>query len=133
MIPIDQCEDRRLYRIHSRNLSCGVYRAETKGFIGIRTKFGDRYLFEEFHYDTGPPYGTVVPEETTEHVLPEGIVLNECLDDVCSKCGIKVKFVIEDEAKHTGHWEHLEDTDCEKVWACAAFNKALFDWIESLA
>jgi len=76
-IPMDQCEDRRLYRIDSRNLSLGVYCAEQQGFIGIREKFYDRFLFVEYHYDTGEPYGTVTPNEATEHVLPDDIELSE--------------------------------------------------------
>jgi hypothetical protein len=62
-IPIKDCKDGYLYRINSRNLSLGVYRAETKDFLGIRTKFGDRYLFAEDHYDLGEPHGTVKPKE----------------------------------------------------------------------
>lgn len=33
--------NRGVYRIHSRNLSCGVYSAKREGFIGIRDKFGN--------------------------------------------------------------------------------------------
>lgn len=33
------------------------------GFIGIRLKFGSKYLFTEYHWDQGPPYGTVQPKE----------------------------------------------------------------------
>lgn len=57
-IPIEQLEDGRIYLIRSRNLLVGVWRASSRGFIGIREKFGERYLFEEFHYDNGPPLGT---------------------------------------------------------------------------
>jgi len=64
-----------LYLINSRNLSHGVYDEKVKGFIGIRTKYKYVYLFTEFHWDTGPPYGTAKPiklletcplEDTTE-------------------------------------------------------------------
>jgi hypothetical protein len=57
-IPLDQCVWRRVYKIHCRNLRFGVFDG-TKSFIGIRTKFGQRYLDEEEHWDAGPPYGTV--------------------------------------------------------------------------
>lgn len=60
-IPLDQCENGYLYKIQSRNLSFGVYRQEVKGFVGIREKFGSKYLFTEYHWDTGPPLGTVHP------------------------------------------------------------------------
>jgi len=51
-----------LYRIRSRNLPYGVYDGNG-GFIGIREKFGSLYLFTEYDYDTGPPYGTVIVVE----------------------------------------------------------------------
>ena len=62
-IPLDDCKDRFLYQINSRNLSYGVYNEETKGFVGIRNKFGNNYLFTEYHYDTGSPFGTVFPKK----------------------------------------------------------------------
>lgn len=62
-ISLEGCKDGYLYYIHSRNLSFGVFRKETQGFIGIRMKFYDRYLFEEYHWDTGSPFGTVKPKE----------------------------------------------------------------------
>lgn len=133
MIPVEKCKSRRLYKIHSRNLSYGVYDAERRGFIGIRTKFSDRYLFTEYHYDNGPPFGTVMPQEATEYVLPDTIRLAECLDDVCSTCDVRVKFVLDNPKEHRGHWEHLEDTDCINVCPCAGFNKTLFDWLEEHA
>lgn len=64
MIGLEDCKDRHLYRIRSRSIGFyGVYLAEHKGFIGVRHKFGVRYLFVEHHYDTGAPYGTVEAEE----------------------------------------------------------------------
>jgi hypothetical protein len=47
-----------IYRIQSRNLAAGVYDGKG-GFIGIREKFGDTYLFTEYGWEQGPPYGTV--------------------------------------------------------------------------
>lgn len=64
-ISIENCKHGYLYKIHSRNLSYGVcskYEKGITGFLGIRTKFGDKFLFEEFHYDNGPDEaGTVKP------------------------------------------------------------------------
>ncbi len=48
-IAIDECKHGWLYRVHSRNLNLGVYRTDDKGFIGIRHKFGSRFLFTEYH------------------------------------------------------------------------------------
>ena len=65
-IKIKDCIDHGLYLIKSRNLSHGVYDKSRKGFVGIRIKFKHVYLFTEFHWDTGPPYGTVKPIEFIE-------------------------------------------------------------------
>ncbi len=65
-IPLANCKHGYTYKINSRNLSFGVYDKDTQGFVGIRTKFGERYLFTEFHWDTGAPFGTVRPKKELE-------------------------------------------------------------------
>lgn len=57
-IPMTECLDRHCYRIVSRNLVVGVYKADHQGFVGIRMKFDSEFLFTEYHHDTGPPTGT---------------------------------------------------------------------------
>lgn len=52
-----------LYRIKARNAYLGVWMPEKQGFVILRNKFGSEYPFVEYHWDTGAPYGTVVPEE----------------------------------------------------------------------
>lgn len=76
-IPKDKCKDRKLYRINSRNLTLGVYRSETGGFIGLRTKFDCVYTFEEYHWDNGPPYGTVKPILGYADSPPPDIVVDD--------------------------------------------------------
>lgn len=77
MSDMSELENGRVYRIRSRNLMVGVWRAETKGFIGIRRKFGSEYLFEEYHHDNGPPFGTATVETALDVVVPEGMELSE--------------------------------------------------------
>lgn len=60
-IPISECRDGYVYYISARNAIIGIYRESTKGFIIARNKFGSIYLFEEYHWDTGEPFGTVQP------------------------------------------------------------------------
>jgi hypothetical protein len=60
-IKLEDCKDGHLYKIESRNLSFGVYKEDSKGFSGIRTKFGNRFIFEEYHWDSDPTFGTVKP------------------------------------------------------------------------
>lgn len=73
---MDQCVPRRLYEIGSRNLVLGVFDGD-KGFIGIREKFRHEFLFTEYHWDSGPPFGTVHSVEDTGIDLPEEIALSE--------------------------------------------------------
>lgn len=78
-IPIDELVPRGIYRLYSRNLLVGVWNGKTDkwcGFVGIREKFGDRFLFSEYHWDTGAPYGTARPLELIG-IVPEGIDLQE--------------------------------------------------------
>lgn len=77
-IPMSQCIPRRLYKIGSRNLSFGVYDGN-EGFIGIREKWTSKYLFTEYHWDQGPPFGTVHTVIDTGIDLPEDI---ECIEYV---------------------------------------------------
>lgn len=43
---------RHLYKLHSRNLAQGIYDG-AGGFVGIREKFGSRFLETELHRDAG--------------------------------------------------------------------------------
>lgn len=65
-----------IYKIRARNFSLGVFDGD--GFIGLRQKFDAVFLFKEFAWEQGPPFGTV-PEEPRElvgQVLP-GVPLVE--------------------------------------------------------
>lgn len=73
-IPMSECRNGWVYRINSRNLSFGVFVTADNSFIGIRTKFGARFLDSEYHYDTGAPFGTVHPKEELE-AAPPGLQL----------------------------------------------------------
>lgn len=73
-IPLTECIHGKLYRIRSRNLTLGVFNSETNGFIGIREKFDDRYLFTEYHWDLGASFcGTVKPKELLEECPIENL------------------------------------------------------------
>ena len=75
-IKLEDCEHGKVYELHSRNLSIGVFNKADNGFIGIRYKFGSEYLFTEYHWDTGEPYGTVKPQKLIA-ALPEEIPCDE--------------------------------------------------------
>lgn len=50
-----------LYYINARNAHLGIWLPQKRGFIISRFKFKANYLFIEYHYDIGTPYGTVKP------------------------------------------------------------------------
>ena len=72
LVPLSECVKGRVYRLRCRNLVLGVFDGKD-GFIGIREKFGERFLATEYHWEQGPPYGTVAGAEDTGIDLPLGI------------------------------------------------------------
>lgn len=74
-IPRVECKKGFLYKLHARNLDIGVF--DGKGFIGIRQKFNDRFLFTEYHWDDGAPYGTAKPLQELQEVSKD-IPITEC-------------------------------------------------------
>ena len=60
-IPKDQLIVGALYRIQARSYSKAIWNGTD--FDGVRTKWGDKFWFGEYHYDDGAPYGTVKPYE----------------------------------------------------------------------
>jgi len=60
-IPMAQCKEGFLYIIDARNSKLGIYNEANNSFTISRYKFGSNFLFEEFHWDTGIPYGTAKP------------------------------------------------------------------------
>ena len=80
------CKKGRVYEIQSRNLSYGVFDGKY-GFIGIREKFGNRYLFTEYHYEQGAPFGTVTPFRDTGIDVPNEITVADGLGSVDETTG----------------------------------------------
>jgi len=135
-IPLKKCRHGHAYRIRSRNLWIGVFNKKTKGFVGIREKFGDEYLFEEYHADTGAPYGTVHPIRLIEKCPLKDI--RDDLGSICQTCKAPVKFVEEDKKTHEGKWRHVKKTNCpeDKPYGASAMNLSngpLFDYLEKVS
>ena len=65
-IPLKDCKHGYCYLVNCRNLDFAVFNEKKKGFIGIRTKFGHRFLDTEYHWDTGAPHGTAKPLKLIE-------------------------------------------------------------------
>jgi len=49
------------YRVEGRNFDIATWTGEE--FVGMRVKFGGRFLDQELHWDDDPKYGTVKPLE----------------------------------------------------------------------
>jgi hypothetical protein len=131
MIPLQDCEDRFAYKIYSRNLIFGVFNVKNSGFIGIREKFGEEYLFTEYHYDTGSPFGTVTPKEKLIKA-PDDIELREIL---CTQDKITGREVLFDKPiSEGGKGWYFEDTgeSTQNIVPVSVSNKKLFDWIKNL-
>lgn len=129
-IDMDALEDRRVYRIRSRNLLVGAWRAEVKGFIGIREKFGSEYLFTEYHHDADPHVGTVSAMEPLDVVVPEEIELVEGFS-VCKTCNQPDQWVRENPPNAApGHWAHHNGDVSHEVRPVLRTNQALFDLLK---
>lgn len=129
----EACVDRRLYRIRSRNLRFGVFNQETGGFLGIRVKFGSRYVFEEYHHDNGPPYGTVYPVEDLGVDLPADILLLERMPGSWTKDGTREVYFDRPVSDGGRGWLY-KDTDEPLPPGEGSYvleNTALLKWLEA--
>ncbi len=128
---LSKCIRGRVYRLQSRNLAVGVFNG-TSGFIGIRTKFGNRYLATEYHWDTGAPFGTVSEAVDMEIDVPKDIALRELLGTQDSITGRHVDF--DKPVKDGGRGWYYVDTGVadEAIRPVAINNDALFAFLDKL-
>ena len=129
LIPIDKCVKGRVYKIRCRNLRFGVFDGED-GFIGIRTKFSDRYLFTEYHWDQGAPFGTVMATEDIGVIVPEPIAVREglCTIDLVTKRQLKFDKAVSAGGKGWYFVDNGERADESKP--CRVPNKSLFWFLD---
>lgn len=80
-IPLEKCKEGHLYRIEARNGRFGVFRKEESAFTIARKKFNDIFLFDEYHWDTGEPFGTVKPKRDLGRLVGEPLKDNDALLD----------------------------------------------------
>jgi hypothetical protein len=122
---------RRVYAIRSRNLSVGVWNGKSgknAGFIGIRTKFGDRYLFTEYHYDACASFGTVGDARDLGIDVPKDIELRESTPTKDRETDRPVAF---DEERG---WYFIDTNDASnKIRPCYSTNKKLFDFLDAIS
>lgn len=77
-IKLSACQHRKLYRLLARNIKIGVWNDERQEFLGIREKFGSRFIDSENHWDA-PNFATACPLEVIGE-LPEDISLEDCFN-----------------------------------------------------
>ena len=124
-IPLEECEHRAVYRIRSRNLSVTVFDKDQRGFTGVREKFGDKFLFTEYHWDTGPPFGTAKPVEKID-VLPDDMSIEESLGTIDLNTDKPVVY----ERDQKG-WRFEDEEEISKeIRPCGVPNKELFKFLE---
>lgn len=131
MLRLEQCRRGIVYRLHSRNLSTGVFDG-TDGFIGIREKFGDRFLFKEFYNNGTNPFGTVsVLQEIA--VLPDDIDIVENLDYTID-ANTKRHVAFDKPLKEGGRgWYYVSNGEsCVSIMPMAVENKKLFCFLDSI-
>lgn len=127
LIPLEKCKDRMVYVVRARNIQFGVFNQGVNGFVGLRTKFGSRFLATEFHDETGAPHGTCFPVQEIEFV-PDDLMVLDLLPGTLD-WNTKRRIVRDDEA---GKWK-FEDTGkfCEKASPTAINNDALCNWMKA--
>lgn len=134
VISEEELQNGRVYKLKSRNLFVGVWNAAAGGFIGVREKFGDRYLFTEYLYKELS--GTAQPVEALD-LWAGDIPLTEYLGSFCQTCDQSVESVWNDNGTKkicTGN-THTTSSDCPAEGTYCAYvkmNKPLFDLMDEL-
>ncbi len=60
-ITLEKCEHQYFYKLEARNFNWGIYDKTCRGFVSIREKSGQHYLFLELHWDADKEFGTAKP------------------------------------------------------------------------
>lgn len=131
MIPKEDCIVGMTYEIKSRNLVVGVWTGE--GFVGIREKFDSEFLFVEYHWDDGPPFGTA-HAITPLAMCPMKDLSEAWTSDVCSQHLRLIEWRPDDPEKdqvpganyHTDDNSRVERDDYPRRLE----NTPLFKWLE---
>jgi hypothetical protein len=126
IIPLEELQRGHVYRLHSRNLESGAFDGK-HGFVGVREKFGGRFLFTEY-YSAG---GTAWPLADLGP-LPEGIEIREYTDTVDRVTGRRVAFDRPVAAGGRG-WYFLDSGEAsDAIQPVTRTYQPLLDYLESL-
>lgn len=127
MIPKENLIKHNLYTLRSRNLTLGVFDGK-KGFIGIRTKFNEQYLFTEYYSD-GNPYSTATPLENLGPI-PTNIEVKEYQATIDQYTNRPIHF--DKPIIDGGKGWIFSDTNTPSIDICPLLtpNKILFDYLK---
>ena len=81
---MSELKDGFSYLIFARNAHVGIWIKERKSFLISRFKFEMNYLFEEYHWDTGEPFGTVKPQREIEQAMFDLNIIKQFTNAQCS-------------------------------------------------
>jgi hypothetical protein len=69
-LKVPELETGKVYKVFARNFEYAVWDG-VKYFIGVRNKFGSKYLSGEIHWDLDESFGTCKPEKIVCDVPPD--------------------------------------------------------------
>lgn len=110
-IKIPDLKDGYLYRILARNAGLGIWFKEQNAFTISRHKFGDNFLFEEYHWDN-ESFATAKPIEELEESPFQPSRDFVYMADV--KTGSMFRLMEEEALKYLNEAERRFETDFEK-------------------
>lgn len=124
MTPKEAChkclENRRLYRITSRNLKYGIYDSEKSRFIGIREKINSRFIDSAYVHEDG----TITVIEALD-TLPEEISLKYALGNTDITTGRYINL------NKDGKWFFLDNNEqCDSIKPTLIEDELIFKWLD---
>lgn len=78
-IRLDDVKHGHIYHVRGRNISVGAWNATEKLFVGIRVKFGSKFLDEELGAEPGVTVGTALAIAEIGAVSDESIPLHSII------------------------------------------------------
>jgi len=129
-LSLSECVKGRVYKLHSRNLSIGVFDGN-RGFIGIRLKFNSRFLSTEYHWDS-PPFATARPLTYIGIDVPGSIQLETDLGTVDQITKRAVNF--DKPVSEGGKGWYYEDNNeaSQDIRPVSVWNHALFNFLDNI-
>ncbi len=128
-LPLDACQLGYIYRLHSRNLAFGAFDGD-RGFLGIRTKFGERFLDTEYHWDH-PPFPTAKPLEAVAKV-PEGVPISASLYTIDARTLRRLEQAFDSTTTRLSWLDAETGKVVEGAQPRGVHNKALWDLLEKV-